>query len=249
MTAVLSTQPGSVPIRYQAIVRTRVIPIVEAVVTRRYVETVLPAIGLAKDLGLETKLPGPAIEVLSAAVDIASAPDAAGVQAVLDRVAAAPGGYKMKRASSKFYVRVNAYVGLTGGYETADARPSNGGLERATAFGAWVPVGVEIGRGRVGKGSLGAFFHVIDVGAVAAWRVRSAEVQSKTNVTFKQIFSPGAFIVYGWPGAPLTIGAGVSYLPELRFAQQLSGTSTEPKPLDAWRVGLSVGLDVPLFPR
>jgi hypothetical protein len=36
------------------------------------------------------------------------------------------------------------------------------------------------------------------------------------QLTFKQIFSPGIFVNFAFRNTPLTLGAGIQYIPELR---------------------------------
>lgn len=66
------------------------------------------------------------------------------------------------------------------------------------------------------RGSIGFFVQLIDLGAVLNFRVDDSTSELPDQVTFKQIFSPGGSINYGFKNSPLTVAVGYQYTPELR---------------------------------
>lgn len=66
-------------------------------------------------------------------------------------------------------------------------------------------------------GSFGLFASILDLGAVVNYRLsNNSDTNLPQEITFKQVFSPGAYLNFGCRNSPLTIGAGVQYTPELR---------------------------------
>ena len=185
--------------------------------------------------------------LVSFAVELARAQDSASMASAFEHFAAPLGSSVAKRERRGLRAGINAYVGGFGGREWSTV-PGTDQRTSATSMGAWVPVGFEVGTSWGGHG-LGLFVHVIDVGALASYRIaeRDAPVESTPSINFKRIFSPGAFLTWGWKGAPLTVAAGVSYAPELREIKALS-SATEMVHTGALRFGLTLALDIPLFP-
>jgi hypothetical protein len=63
-------------------------------------------------------------------------------------------------------------------------------------------------------------------------------------VGWNQVFSPGAALVYGIPGAPLSIAASLAVSPRLRTLKDGGATNER----NAFRVGLSLAVDIPILP-
>ncbi len=85
----------------------------------------------------------------------------------------------------------------------------------------------------------------IDLGVLASWRVSNDALQPQPQVGWDQVFSPGAALVYGIPGAPLSVALSAGLAPKLRTLEGESGTSAE---RNAFRVGVSLAVDIPIFP-
>jgi outer membrane protein OmpA-like peptidoglycan-associated protein len=192
------------------------------------------------------------LRAVAFAGDVAQAQDAAGVEQALQRLSSPYAGVRLKRArTGGRFAFLNAYAGAAAGREVLGGGP-------AAAYGSpALPVGVELGlacrepprRQRVclgrGLGSFSLFVPVLDLGAVAATRLRgSDEVKSTQSVTLSQVVTPGLYAMWGLRSTrfPLSVGAGATRVANARERRDGGG------PVDAWRYGLLVGLDVPLFP-
>ena len=55
-------------------------------------------------------------------------------------------------------------------------------------------------------------------------------------------------VLYGIPKAPLSVGLGASYSPELRVVESAVSATPSTTTTSAWRIGIVAGLDIPLFP-
>ena len=140
---------------------------------------------------------------------------------------------------------MNAYVGGLLALEWAQQATGGWhGAQRAFSPGFWVPVGLEGGLGsRVGSFSLLA--QVIDLGVLASWRVKNDDLQSRPEVGFEQVFSPGGAFVWGIPRMPISIAVMAAVSPRLRVLKE-DGPGDDKR--SAVRVGLSAAVDIPLFP-
>ncbi len=214
----------------------------------QYGTAMADALQLTNSLGLYRSLPPHAARIFSFTADVAQAEDAEGVEAAMTHFVSQSGGYRRKREpGSGGYVFLNAYAGAAAGRESACERIRNCG-DRATFAGAYVPIGVELGRS-VPWGfvrSAGVFVQAIDVGGVASWRISGEDsVASAPEVGVDQLFAPGVYAVAGIRGLPISIGVGTSLAPKLRSIT--SNGQTEER--DAFRrLSFFAALDIPVFP-
>jgi len=203
---------------------------------------------LTSSLGLYRSLPPHAARIFSFTADIAQAEDAEGVEAAMTHFVSQSGGYRRKREPGiGGYMYLNAYAGAAAGRESACKRVRSCS-DRATFAGAYVPIGVELGRS-VTWGfvrSAGVFVQAIDVGGLASWRISGEDsVASAPEVGVDQLFAPGIYAVAGMRGLPVSIGVGTSLAPKLRSIT-LNGQTEE---RDAFRrLSFFAALDIPLFP-
>lgn len=178
--------------------------------------------------------------VLALANDVAAANGSPAVSKALADFVSNGDGYLRKRSRDvNFYYSVNAYLGALPGLERA------GGSTRFFA-GPYLPLGVEFGfRHSWPK----LFLQLADLGALASWRVGHAgdSLQSAPVVGVSQVFSPGAYAVVPVPTAPFAVGLGVDLAPGLRQIKHSSEGTQRPN-VHAWRFGVFVAVDVPLFP-
>jgi hypothetical protein len=222
------------------------------VATENYGSVVVHAIHLADTLGLMAKLPSNAPRILSFAADVAEATDASGVTAALDNFVGR-NTYLYKRApTTAWYTTINAYAG--GLYAREGACNAVRRCENtANVWGAYVPVGVELGHAVTWRGlswgvrSIGLFGQVIDLGTLASWRMSNPadSVKSEPKVGFSQIFSPGYNLVLGIRGLPLSVSVGQSLTPKLREIKA-EGDFDERDAVRRFTV--TAGIDIPLFP-
>ena len=195
---------------------------------------------LITELGTSPKLPRSYLRIISFAADVAQAEDAGSVSAAIASYAAPAGAYKRKRLTDGWYFSLNSYLGLAAGAERA-------GGEWAFTGAAFAPLGVELGRSN-GKWAFGLFAQALDLGALTAWRVGSNGIDERPEVGLEQVFSPGGYVVVGFPDAPYSLAIGVSYTPKLRFVEEgmtLDGCGSEG--CAAMRVGATFAIDVPLL--
>lgn len=220
-----------------------------------YATAVLTSLAFVDSLGIMNSMPLNVRRVLSLTADLAQAQDADGVAASLDRFAAPPESYLTKRASGRgAYVLLNAYAGAGFGREGVCPRLA-GCRASANVVGAYMPLGLEVGvpissRVRLLSGafrSASVFVQVIDLGTLATWRLAERDgVDKAPNVGFDQVFAPGAHIVLGVRGLPVSVGYGISVAPRLRKVATEGGVVREENVIR--KNSLFVAVDIPLFP-
>jgi hypothetical protein len=194
--------------------------------------------------------------VLPLVSEIASAKSSADVSAALQAAAAPADSYR-----AKYQRNVVALGGLVGGF---------GGWERPNQphdkalFGSSQTSGVVAGFAPVGLQAstpfcnqlfyFEAMLSVIDLGALTTQRFESqvsdsTAVTTSTNVTFGQVFSPGAYGMFGLGGSPLVLGFGASLAPSLRTVETtLPAGGTVKEDLSTLRVGGFLAMDITILP-
>jgi hypothetical protein len=144
---------------------------------------------------------------------------------------------------------VNAYLGVQGSNEcTSEEKCKLHEGERA--YGAYVPLGLEFST-NLGAWSFGLFGTIIDFGTLLSERSNSSaasdtpadSIAAEPRIGLKQILAPGLFGTVGFPGAPFSIGLGISVVPDLRTLN----TEGAEKPLSTRRLSLFGAVDLPLF--
>lgn len=198
------------------------------------------------------KLPTEVHRLFVFAIDMLQAKDVEGAKGAITRFSAPQGSYKRKRQSGGFYINVNAYVGGAIGAEWGKQQDdSYTGAKPALAFGPWLPIGLELGYSLGSKAasrhSLGLFVHALDLGALAYWRITTPDdqLQNRPEVGFMQVFSPGAFVMWGLPKVPVSLGLGAAWAPRLRSLVQ---ATSEADQRDAIRLNFTAAVDLPIFP-
>jgi hypothetical protein len=142
------------------------------------------------------------------------------VESAIDLFALPSGSSRLKKQPGRFAIALNAYSGLAGGGEILD------GDDSGKPFGAiMAPAGLSLswGLGRRDAetvrdwGSLGFFVPLIDVGAVTAFRFQDDAAENLPDLTWRNILSPGLYLVYDTPGRwPMALGVGGQAGPGLR---------------------------------
>ncbi len=154
---------------------------------------------------------------------------------------ALPIGSSSIKRNSKFNVALNAYGGLTGGYELAYG-------EQASQFkpnvGLTAPIGIST---TFGNGHVTVFASILDLGSIVNQRLNNDTV-SYSGLKFEQFFTPGAGLFYNFKSSPITIGGVYNYIPNLRTITYESGNAiiTETH-TSVSRINFSVLIDIPLF--
>lgn len=169
------------------------------------------------------------------------------VEGVLEQFALPPASYSVKRypppeSERGAAVFVNAYFGASAGGEWLSDRGREHVAE-AWYAGATLPIGIEF---TLGRSPQSLFVSVIDLGAVASYRLGGGSVDPSPNVTFANVIAPGIFITRSVAKSfPLAVGFGWQYAPRLRT---VSGPLTQaPEARDASRFGVFVASDIPFF--
>ena len=179
-------------------------------------------------------------------VDVITAEDGISVEKIIARYALPPQSYRLKR-HSKFSLSLNAFPGMSGGFEMLQ-NPVN--QTNTTTWGSvggvTAPIGLAISKGKMGKKedlSLSLFIPVIDIGAAFMYRWSDDAQGFPADLRWSQVFSPGAYFVMGIPRMPITIAAGGQLTPKLRDIT--NGTSVIHR--NAARFGVNATVDVPFF--
>jgi hypothetical protein len=193
--------------------------------------------------------------------DVASAKTATDTETALQTYALPAGSYTQKQREA-FSVTLNGYFGITTGAETL-----LGGLQgTGTARTRWhlgfaAPVGLDFNWGQnlpesvdtSGAEKNGGFFQtgawslfvpVVDVGAVASWRLGSGGGQV-SSVTWSNIVAPGLYVVWAKKGSPFSIMFGAQYGPELTKVSTGGGNTIERAALQFPSIQFT--FDIPIF--
>ncbi|MBK8485830.1 MAG: hypothetical protein IPL31_16135 [Saprospiraceae bacterium] len=164
---------------------------------------------------------------------------------IIETFALPAGSARIKRETS-CNIALNAYLGPFIGTER-NIRVND---TFEFVWGLTAPVGISFSAGKLGKNegkkggkSLSLFFPIIDIGALTAFRFRDNE-SSIPKITFAEIFSPGAFLSFGFGKTPISVNAGYQIAPLLRTV----GPENNISKLDYYgRVSFSVLVDIPLM--
>jgi hypothetical protein len=152
-----------------------------------------------------------------------------------------PVGSSSLKEKAKQYYAINSFPGILGGIEKSE------GLSSATFVGFTAPVGLYIQPwGSYKNKTLGLFFPIIDIAAPVRLRLDSSnDTETLPDFEFSDIFSPGAYLVFGFGKSPFALNLGFQYGPKLRdipTADTSSFTS-----IDSYRIGLGITIDIPLL--
>lgn len=169
------------------------------------------------------------------------------VKAAISAVAVPPGSSSLKR-NARLNVGVNGYFGLGFHRETLTSDSLAGNLRKSGAFGLSVPVGIALSMGQLQIGkreqSFSLFIPVLDLGAVTTYRINQKDLPSDLpKLSFGNLISPGAYLLWNIRKSPFTIGGGAQFGPQLRQVT-VDGKKISSS---AWRYGLTFAIDVPIF--
>jgi hypothetical protein len=175
-------------------------------------------------------------------------------EAAID-AAVLPAGSSSIKKNSSWNISLNAYIGGYFGrtFNSTDQIDGNNSKVGVTA-----PVGFAISKGlgyywKNGPaiGALSLYFTVIDVGAIAGYRLNDDSTALEQKVTLNDIFTPGGYLVYGlglpfkWASyVPLSIGYGWQYGSKLYYKNDEGKLLVSDK--SRWRSNWFVAIDIPL---
>jgi hypothetical protein len=214
---------------------------------------------LLADLGA-LKLPVELAGVVKAArrfvpvvTEIAAAKSSADVAAALEAAAAPASSFRAKYQRTK--LSLAAFVGGLVGRELPND-PNNPALGRSRSSGmvaGFAPVGAELSFPLCSWAYGAVMLSIIDIGALTTARFEHAvssdpAVSTNADVTFAQVFSPGAYGAIGLGKSPFVLGGGVSYAPGLRSLElnDAAGVTLREK-ISALRYGGFLAVDVSMF--
>jgi hypothetical protein len=180
---------------------------------------------------------------------VATAKSSDEVEAAIEAFALPVGSSRIKR-ETPFNVALNGYAGFFYGHEYIS------GIRDKLAFnsyGVTAPVGVSISIGQrqllnpfssKGHSSYSLFISLIDVGAIAAYRISNDTVAQVPTIQLKDIFSPGAFLSIGIPKTPLSLNLGAQFGPNLR---KVKNAQNDYASKTYTRLSVSLCVDIPIF--
>ncbi len=195
-------------------------------------------------------------------VEVAQANSSKAVEKAIESAATPLGSFRFKRSQRKFFVTVNGYVGGVYGWEkVSDVDLS---LWDRNRYGVFAPVGVEAGYAVHDHFTISAFLSVLDLGGLLAFgdgkkqamdaengEPIEKEIKGEPSYKFEQVFSPGAFLVFGltqW--IPMSLGVGGAISPMVHQVKILDPmTENEIRKIDATTFHFSVFLavDIPIW--
>lgn len=166
---------------------------------------------------------------------------------------ALPAGSSSIKKNSAFNISLNAYIGGYFGKPNINANDIDGSNSKV---GVTAPVGIafSMGLGHFNNGasigSLSLYGTLIDVGAIAGYRLNDDNTALEQKITLGDIFTPGGYLVYGiglpfkfLSYVPLSVGYGWQYGSRLYNKEdgkiEISNSSR-------WRSNWFVAIDIPL---
>ncbi|MCH2042649.1 MAG: hypothetical protein MK212_00790 [Saprospiraceae bacterium] len=170
---------------------------------------------------------------------IATAVQAKTPQEVSDAIAAfalPPGGSAIKKYS-KFSIAFNAYVGLSAGQERLKIGGNN------AYYALTTPIGFTFNWGFKRAGAFSIFASALDIGALTAFRFNDNSANELPELRFENILAPGAYLIYGVPKYPISIGVGAQLGPNLRKVQDVNSLTVN---TSGWRWGAFIAVDLPM---
>lgn len=206
----------------------------------RYAGAVIGVVSLLDTLtGMKQENLAKVLRYGSFMASVAQAKNSDEVEAAIEAIALPAGSFRIKREALR-NISINSYIGPFAGLEqvsTLDNAP-------VFAYGLTAPIGLAFSTSSKNCGSSSFFVSVLDLGAVAAFRLQNDTIAQIPNIQLKNIFSPGLFYSYGFRKLPLSLNVGAQIGPNLRTV-----TSAKNDYSDNLYVRYSVSLvvDIPLL--
>ncbi|MFI5162686.1 MAG: hypothetical protein ACHQHN_15510 [Sphingobacteriales bacterium] len=187
---------------------------------------------------------------------VAQAQNSDDVENAIEATVLPPGSASIKRETN-FNIAINGFIGAGYGTEYLPALKTN---KWGSVLGVTAPVGVAFSWGDIwgdeklipdGKGkttggkSFSIFVSLIDVGALASYRLQNDSSSVSSQIKLQNIVSPGLFFYYGFGKMPISLGLGAQYGPQLRSIS--SGGVADVQQNYYIKIGASLVVDIPLF--
>ncbi|MEP1035629.1 hypothetical protein [Ekhidna sp.] len=217
---------------------------------------------------------------------VAQAESSEDVHEAIEAIVLPVGSASIKK-KTKTNISLNAYVGAFYAEETLHNTPDIlKEKEEEWTRGITAPVGVAVSKGYfLGEGSISLFVTLIDLGAIVSYRFQNPVTSSPETIqvddpatmgmneeltatatytvdqlpeiTLQNILAPGAYIMYGIPKIPISVGVGAQRGPQLRSIK-VSQTITDANGISTngiesviesstWRWGFTIAVDIPLI--
>ncbi len=175
-------------------------------------------------------------------VAVVNAENSTEVASAIEAIALPAGSATIKKYSS-FNVALNAYLGGFAGHEYLKGVESK---VIVNTMGMAAPVGVAFskGFGKNNRGSISLFGSLVDIGAVTAFRFTNDSIGTLPELTLQNIIAPGAYLVIGIPGVPISLGGGWQHGPLLR---KVMATSIETSTVFNNRLSVFLAVDIPIL--
>jgi hypothetical protein len=95
--------------------------------------------------------------------------------------------------------------------------------------------------------SLTFYVPIIDIGAVTMFRWSDEKSSDLPEFAWKDVFAPGAFLYWGLPNVPISIGGGCQYSPALREVKTAGNGALVSTFSTSFRYGLGIAVDLNLI--
>lgn len=165
-----------------------------------------------------------------------------------------PAGSSSIKKNTAWNFSLNAYIGGYFGRSTGSTNEIDGNNSKA---GVTAPVGFAVSKGlwhyKNGNpiGSISLYGTLIDVGAIAGYRLNDDSTALDSKITLNDIFAPGGYLVYGMglpikglSYIPLSIGYGWQYGSKLYQKKDDGKLAISDK--SRWRSNWFIAIDIPL---
>lgn len=220
-----------------------------ALVDEKWAEASVQVLALLRVAGEQNEEVDRIAEYLGLFVSVVQAKDADELAEVLSKTTSPPGAWRRKQVPDAFTVSLTSFVGLQGAAEWRRGQYGvnyeNGGLYGQAPTLA-VPIGIDVAWGVKApnakrRGSIGAFFPVIDPAAFLQYSVADdARLPGPRPLT---VVALGAMLRAGLPNTPVALLAGYIYRPQLRsWSPTVNGPGA-----DAHQLALMVAIDATLW--
>jgi hypothetical protein len=226
----------------------RLLVIPQYVQDKRYDLVLTNAIWAVELVDIDENIVRPATKYGVLMVNMVTAENSKEMAEALNAAALPAGSYRLK-SERRFNVFLNSYAGAFWGKDrlTTDAPVTN---KEEWIIGASVPIGMSVSSNYFPKifgwkpiPCWTVFLPVIDIGAVTLLRL-SDEDTKLPELTWENVIAPGAYLFFGFRNAPIALGFGFQYGPQLRKVTPVGETVLTS---DSVRYGIIVGVDIPLF--
>jgi hypothetical protein len=174
------------------------------------------------------------VKYLAFGANLASAKNSDEVENAIEAVALPPGSFSVKQKSSS-NISLNGYIGYAWDF-------SNKSLY---ANGVYAPLGFSFSRslGKKHGGAVSIFASVIDVGAVASYRLANSPTDTlKQKIRLESIISPSTQLLVEIPRTPIALCAGWRMTPKLFYSGETTFQAVKAKNV----FNLSVLIDIPI---